>query len=137
MCYHKRVVFQCNHSSFGKMTRKCFLQLAYKNGECEFPCGKRDFNPLQSIKVQVICHGCSVKVADQVHKIASIRQKIAEAKAMLKVNVDVGNEQNSGGARGATRKEIQDEDENESLSPVSLSFSEDLGASAGSVFGCA
>lgn len=128
MCYHKRVVFQCNHSSFGKMTRKCFLQLAYENGECESPCGKRDFNPIQSIKVQVLCHGCSVKVTDQIHKIATIKQKIAEAKAKLKVDVKFGNKQHAGNATESNATENEEEEEDESLSPVSLSFSEELGA---------
>ncbi|ROV88388.1 hypothetical protein VMCG_10522 [Cytospora schulzeri] len=82
------VVFQCNHSSFGRMTRKCFLQLAFENGECGSPCGKRDINPIQSVKVHVLCHGCLAKVTDQVHKIAVIKQKIAEAKAKLNIDVD-------------------------------------------------
>lgn len=119
MCYYKRVVFQCNHSSFGKISRKCFLQLAYENGECESPCEKRDINPIQSIRVQVLCRECSAKVTDQVHKIAAIKQKIAEAREKLKIDVD-----------GDDKEGSDDEtvSENETLSPVSLSFTRELGA---------
>lgn len=121
MCHYKRVVFQCNHSSLGQMTRKCFLQLAYENNECDAPCGKRDNSPIQSIKVQVLCHKCAAKVADQVHKIAAIKQRIAEAKAKLKLHVDDDDKMYA-------NHEIEDE----ILSPVSLSLPERLGAATSS-----
>lgn len=117
MCYYKRVVFLCNHSSFGKMTRKCFLQLAYENGKCAAPCGNRNINPMQSIKVQVLCQGCSTKITDQLQKIAAIRQQIAEAKAKLGISDHAGD-----------KELVGDENKNETLSPVTVSFSKELGA---------
>lgn len=115
MCYYKRAVFQCNHSLFSKMTRKCFLQLAYENGESAAPCGKRDGNPMQSIKVQEPCCECSAKIACQANKIAVIKQRVAEMKMTLsKISAD-GNE------KGAVGKG-EDEDEDETLSPVTLTF---------------
>lgn len=122
MCYYKRVVFKCNHSSFGKISRKCFLQLAYENGERGSPCGKRDINPIQSIKVQVLCRECSTKVTDQAHKIAAIKQKIAKAKVKLKIDVDDDDKEDS---------DNESVSENETLSPVSLSFSSRWGAELG------
>ncbi|KUI65930.1 hypothetical protein VM1G_01300 [Cytospora mali] len=107
------------------MTRKCFLQLAHENNECPTPCGKRGINPIHSIKVQVLCHECSAKVADWVHKIAIIKQQIVEAKA--KLNIDVGSDN-----KEAANVENMSENKHETLSPVSLSFSKELGTETGS-----
>ncbi|KUI62762.1 hypothetical protein VP1G_09866 [Cytospora mali] len=107
------------------MTRKCFLQLAYENNECPAPCGKQGINPFHCIKVQVLCHECSTKVADWVHKIAIIKQQIVEAKA--KLNIDVGSD-----IKEAANDEDMNKNKHETLSPVSLSFSKELGTETGS-----
>lgn len=118
MCYYKRVVFRCNHASFGNMTRKCFLQLAYEHAECAAPCGKRFINPLQSIKVQVPCQECSAKFTDRAHKIAAIKRQIDSVKKKLKIDVNGSGKLDADSGKS----------ENGMLSPVPLVGSEKLAA---------
>ncbi|KAI3398307.1 hypothetical protein diail_9530 [Diaporthe ilicicola] len=115
MCWYKRIIFADNHTKLAGLVRKCHLQLAYENAETSSGCGKVDFHSVQSIKVQSICPDCAARLGKEANMLATIKQRLAQAKTKLQLNTD----KNS--ATMVDEREGSEDDE--AFSPLSMTFS--------------
>lgn len=129
MCWYKRVVFADNHSKLAGLVRKCHLQLAYETGETASGCGKTDFHPLQSIKIEGACPDCASRLGKQADMLAAIKEKIAQAKTKLRLDsssdtvVDKLDEDDADEAFSPVNINFPEDDANEAFSPVDINFS--------------
>jgi hypothetical protein len=76
MCYHKRIVYLCAHSGWGKEVRTCNLQKAFLDGSHNEECENMFGHPLQSTKVQSLCNVCAAKKGKTDTTMSSLRLRL-------------------------------------------------------------
>jgi hypothetical protein len=63
MCWHRRVIFSCNHFQWGAEVHSCVVQKLYISGEWTESCETMNSHPLHSLTVQTMCKKCERKTA--------------------------------------------------------------------------
>lgn len=63
MCWHRRIIFSCNHYKWGTEVGPCTLQKLHSAGEWTEPCDTMNSHPLHSLTVQRMCKKCERKKA--------------------------------------------------------------------------
>jgi hypothetical protein len=107
MCYHKRIVYLCAHSGWGKEVRACNLQKAFLDGSRNEECETMFSHPLQSIRVQSLCNVCAAKKGKTDRTMSSLRARL------MALSETVTRLQKSADAEELNRKGDLDEDTEE------------------------
>lgn len=95
MCFHRRLIFSCNHSAWLGLTRAC-------EGEGEAGtagCGVMWSHGYDTVRVGAACAGCAARRAGQDRRLGEVKRQIRALKARLRT------------IRGVLEPELADDDD--------------------------
>ncbi|KAK3903244.1 hypothetical protein C8A05DRAFT_14784 [Staphylotrichum tortipilum] len=89
MCFHKRLVFACNHHAWLNLTRPCALEQSFNRGEVDTGCDFKWSHGFDTISIQGSCSKCARVQASHKTRLSKAKEKIKALKAKLKTIQDV------------------------------------------------
>ncbi|PMD26598.1 hypothetical protein NA56DRAFT_539922, partial [Hyaloscypha hepaticicola] len=87
MCWHRRVIFSCNHFKWGGEVRPCAVQKLYIAGEWSESCETMNSHPLHSLTVQTMCKKCEqqrAKLEGTISRTRLLMKELNESLTKLK-----------------------------------------------------
>lgn len=80
MCFHRRLIFSCNHSAWLGLTRACEAE-----GEAGTAgCGVMWSHGYDTVRVGAACAGCAARRAGQDRRLGEVKRQIRALKARLR-----------------------------------------------------
>lgn len=90
MCFHKRLVFSCNHHAWLNLTRPCALEESFNRGEVDTGCGVKWSHGFDTVSIQASCRECARVQASHKTRLSEAKDRIKALKAKLKTIKEVG-----------------------------------------------
>ncbi|KAI1456012.1 hypothetical protein F4805DRAFT_476441 [Annulohypoxylon moriforme] len=89
MCQYSRVIYQCNHSTVSPTpSQPCQAQADYESGKTPEPCTIVESHARINVKIPSLCDTCHEKKKKTDAQFASIRERLAIMKELLRVKHD-------------------------------------------------
>ncbi len=89
MCFHKRLVFACNHHAWLNLKRPCALEESFNRGEVDMGCTVKWSHGFDTISIQACCRKCIRVQASHKNRLSEAKEKIKALKAKLKTIKEV------------------------------------------------
>ncbi|KAK3939143.1 hypothetical protein QBC46DRAFT_233136, partial [Diplogelasinospora grovesii] len=80
MCYHGRVLYICNHSSWGNVVRQCEAEQEFERGEIDQGCSRMWPHAYKTVRVQTDCKPCIEKKAQMDAKLSEVKTRMKAIK---------------------------------------------------------
>jgi hypothetical protein len=87
MCWHQRIIYSCNHYTWGAEITPCALEKLYRAGEWSEPCETMNSHPLHSLTVQKLCKKCQrkrSKLEGTMSRLKALMKELNESLSKLK-----------------------------------------------------
>ncbi|KAE9372241.1 hypothetical protein N431DRAFT_456979 [Stipitochalara longipes BDJ] len=87
MCWHRRIIYSCNHYAWGAEITPCALEKLYRAGEWSETCDTMNSHPLHSLTTQKPCKKCErrkVKLEGTMSRLRLLMKQLNESVSKLK-----------------------------------------------------
>ena len=83
MCFHRRLVFSCNHHAWLGITRPCPVEESFNRGEVDTGCSVRWSHGFDTIRIQSGCPKCLERQAGEQFRLGVVKDQIRVLKEHL------------------------------------------------------
>ncbi len=84
MCFHRRIVFSCNHHVWLDITRPCPVEESFNRGEADTGCSVRWSHGFDTIRIQSSCVKCLERQAGEQFRLGAVKDQIKVLKEHLR-----------------------------------------------------
>ncbi len=85
MCFHRRLVFSCNHHVWLGITRPCPVEESFDRGEIDTGCSVRWSHGFDTVRIQSECPKCLERQAGEQFRLGVIKDQIKVLKEHLRM----------------------------------------------------
>ncbi len=83
MCFHRRLVFSCNHHAWLGITRPCPVEESFNRGEIDMGCSVQWSHGFDTIRIQSGCPKCLERQTGEQFRLGLIKDQIKVLKDHL------------------------------------------------------
>lgn len=83
MCYHRRLIFGCNHHAWLEITKPCEVEEAFNSGQADTGCDRQWSHPFHVIRIQSKCGQCVKRQKGDNFQLGTVKDRIKAIKERL------------------------------------------------------